>query len=95
MGWIRKALQKGFVTILKNRLDVILTERGFFASREKARASIMAGLVYVDGQRIDKAGTSVDTEAEIHIKENLCPYLRRGVELIRLGIEAYRKKNGK
>ncbi len=63
---------------MKNRLDVILTERGFFASREKARASIMAGLVYVDGQRIDKAGTSVDTEAEIHIKENLCPYVSRG-----------------
>lgn len=63
---------------MKNRLDIILTERGLFASREKARASIMAGLVYVDGQRIDKAGTAVDTEAQIQIKENLCPYVSRG-----------------
>lgn len=38
----------------------------------------MAGLVYVDGQRIDKAGTAVDTEAQIQIKENLCPYVSRG-----------------
>ena len=63
---------------MKNRLDIILTERGLFASREKARASIIAGLVYVDGQRIDKAGTAVDTEAQIQIKENLCPYVSRG-----------------
>ena len=42
-----------------------------FASREKAKASIMAGLIYVDGQRIDKPGTAVDREAEIMIKEIL------------------------
>lgn len=63
---------------MKNRLDRILTERGLFSSREKARASIMAGLVYVDGQRVDKAGTSIDVEAEIRIKEALCPYVSRG-----------------
>lgn len=63
---------------MKKRLDIILTERGFFSSREKAKASIMAGIVYVDGQKTDKAGTSVDTEADIYIKENLCPYVSRG-----------------
>lgn len=63
---------------MKKRLDILLTERGFFASREKAKASIMAGIVYVDGQKTDKAGTSVDMEADIYIKENLCPYVSRG-----------------
>jgi len=38
----------------------------------------MAGLVYVDGQRVDKPGTSVNTDAEITIKEDLCPYVSRG-----------------
>lgn len=63
---------------MKNRLDVILVEKGFFSSREKAKASIMAGIVFVDGQKIDKAGTSIDDQAEIYIKENLCPYVSRG-----------------
>ena len=49
-----------------------------FPSREKAKASIMAGLIYVDGQRVDKPGTPVDREAEITIKESLCPYVSRG-----------------
>lgn len=38
----------------------------------------MAGIVYVDGQKTDKAGTAVDDQAEIYIKENLCPYVSRG-----------------
>ena len=63
---------------MKERLDVILTERNMFPSREKAKASVMAGLVYVDGQRVDKPGTSVDTEADITVKEALCPYVSRG-----------------
>ena len=63
---------------MKNRLDVILVERGLFPSREKAKASIMAGIVYVDGQKVDKAGTSVDDQADIFIKENICPYVSRG-----------------
>lgn len=63
---------------MKNRLDIVLTERGFFPSREKAKASIMAGIVYVDGQKVDKAGTAVDVEADIFIKENICPYVSRG-----------------
>ena len=63
---------------MKKRLDVILTERGMFPSREKAKASIMAGLIYVDGLLTDKAGTSVDEDAEITVKEQLCPYVSRG-----------------
>ena len=63
---------------MKNRLDILLVERGLFPSRERAKASIMAGIIYVDGQISDKAGTIVDTEAEITVKENLCPYVSRG-----------------
>lgn len=63
---------------MKKRIDVLAVEKGLFPSREKARGSIMAGLVYVDGQRVDKPGTSVKEEAEITIKEALCPYVSRG-----------------
>jgi len=54
------------------------TERGLFPSREKARASIMAGLVYVDDVLSDKPGTQVDENAKIAVKEDLCPYVSRG-----------------
>ena len=62
----------------KDRLDVLLVERGLFSSREKAKASIMAGIVRVNGQITDKAGTPVAQDAIIDVKENLCPYVGRG-----------------
>ena len=49
----------------------------------------MAGLVYVDGQRVDKPGTSVDTEAEITVKEALCPYVSRGGLKLEKALELY------
>lgn len=60
-----------------------------FPSREKAKASVMAGLVYVDGQRVDKPGTSVDTEAEITVKEALFPYVSRGGLKLEKALELY------
>lgn len=63
---------------MKERLDILLVKKGFYQSRERAKASIMAGIVYVDGQKSDKAGNMVDTEAEITVKENICPYVSRG-----------------
>lgn len=66
------------MNILKERLDILLVQRGFYESRERAKASIMAGVVYVDGQKTDKAGTAIDTESEIVIRENICPYVSRG-----------------
>ena len=74
---------------MKDRLDIILTEKGIFPSREKAKASIMAGLIYVDGQRIDKPGTSVDFDAEITVKEDLCPYVSRGGLKLEKALELY------
>ena len=63
---------------MKERLDVLLVQNGYYPSRERAKAAIMAGIVYVDGQKSDKAGTMINTEAEIFVKENLCPYVSRG-----------------
>ena len=62
----------------KDRLDVLLVARGLFPSREKAKASIMAGIVSVNGQMMDKAGTPVSEDAIIDIKANLCPFVGRG-----------------
>lgn len=64
--------------ILKERLDVVLTEKGLFPSREKAKAAIMAGNVYVDGNRIDKAGTQVSFDMDFSIKDDGCAYVSRG-----------------
>lgn len=66
------------MTSLKERLDILLVNRGLFQSRERAKSSIMAGIVYVDGQRVDKAGTGIKEDAEIYIKEDTCPYVGRG-----------------
>lgn len=63
---------------MKERLDLILVERGFFPSREKAKAAIMAGIVRVEGQMADKAGTRFEKDAEIEVVEDSCPYVSRG-----------------
>ena len=62
----------------KERLDVLLVQRGLIESREKAKAVIMSGDVFVAGQRVDKPGTTVDPEAEIDVRGNVCPYVSRG-----------------
>jgi len=62
----------------KERLDVLIVEKGLADSREKAKALIMAGLVTVDGERVDKAGTKVKIEANIAVKGDLHPYVSRG-----------------
>ena len=63
---------------MKERLDVLLVNRGLAASREKAKAIIMSGIVFVDGQREDKAGASFDSEIPIEIKGNTLRYVSRG-----------------
>ncbi len=62
----------------KERLDVLLVEKGYFDSRAKAQAVIMSGDVYVDGQKADKAGASYDVEANIEVRGSICPYVSRG-----------------
>ena len=62
----------------KERLDVLLVQRGLLESREKAKAVIMSGEVFVGGQRVDKAGTMIDPEAQIEVRGSHCPYVSRG-----------------
>lgn len=64
---------------MKERLDVLLVQQGYAASREKAKAVIMAGNVFVNGQREDKAGTVFDsTKSRIEIKGSSLKYVSRG-----------------
>ena len=62
----------------KERLDVLLVEQGFAASREKAKAIIMSGIVYVDGQKEDKAGSTFSSTAKIEVKGATLKYVSRG-----------------
>ena len=62
----------------KTRLDVLLVEQGLQESRQKAQATIMSGLVFVDGQRVDKPGTAVPNTAAIEIRGRVLPYVSRG-----------------
>ena len=62
----------------KTRLDVLLTERGLLDSRQKAQATIMSGIVFVNGQRVDKAGTAVANDARIEIRGATLQYVSRG-----------------
>ena len=62
----------------KQRLDVTLVERGLAETRQKAQATIMSGVVYVNGQKVDKAGFAVAEDANIEVRGNALPYVSRG-----------------
>ena len=63
---------------MKKRLDMMLVERALAPSREKAKAYIMSGDVYVDGQKEDKAGTMFKETVKIEVRGNTLPYVSRG-----------------
>ncbi len=63
---------------IKKRLDVLLVEKGYAETRTKAQAIIMSGLVYVDGQKADKAGVSYEDNVDIEVRTGGCPYVSRG-----------------
>lgn len=63
---------------MKERLDVLLVKRNLAESREKAKAIIMSGNVFVEGQREDKAGASFPEEVQIEVKGHTLPYVSRG-----------------
>jgi len=73
----------------KKRIDQLLVEKGLFASREQARRSIMAGLVYLDGKKIEKPGTAVDPEAPVEVKGSLHPYVSRGGMKLAKALEVF------
>ena len=74
---------------MKERLDVLLVKRGLAESREKAKAVIMTGDVFVAGQREDKAGSMFDDKAEITVKGNALKYVSRGGYKLEKGIEQH------
>ncbi|MCM3126471.1 MULTISPECIES: TlyA family RNA methyltransferase [unclassified Paenibacillus] len=66
------------MSVPKERMDVLLVEQGYYESREKAKAAIMAGLVYANEERIEKPGMKVSREAAIRVKGAVHPYVGRG-----------------
>ncbi|UII54795.1 TlyA family RNA methyltransferase [Cytobacillus spongiae] len=62
----------------KERIDVLLVERGLIETREKAKRAIMAGLVYSDTARLDKPGEKVSVDTPLTVKGNVIPYVSRG-----------------
>lgn len=74
---------------MKERLDLLLVQRGLAASREKAKAVIMAGSVFVNGQREDKAGTMIDEKAEITVKGSKLRYVSRGGLKLEKAMESF------
>ncbi len=63
---------------MKKRLDVLLVEQGLADSREKAKAIIMSGIVYVDNNKEDKAGTTFEETAKVEVRGNTLRYVSRG-----------------
>ncbi|MDQ0418659.1 23S rRNA (cytidine1920-2'-O)/16S rRNA (cytidine1409-2'-O)-methyltransferase [Croceifilum oryzae] len=63
---------------MKERIDVLLVQQGFYESRQQAQRAIMAGLVLVEQERIDKPGTKVPVDKTITIKGQVSPYVSRG-----------------
>ncbi len=74
---------------MKKRLDILMTERNMAPSRSKAKAMIMTGNVFVDGERVDKAGTAIDVDADIEIRGDVNPYVSRGGLKLESALDAF------
>lgn len=66
------------MTRQRRRLDLLLVERGLFPSRQQALGAIMAGLVFVNDRRVDKAGTMVAADADVEVRGEPSPFVSRG-----------------
>jgi 23S rRNA (cytidine1920-2'-O)/16S rRNA (cytidine1409-2'-O)-methyltransferase len=73
----------------KQRLDVLVVERGLAESRTKAQALILAGQVVVDDQRVDKPGTLIADDAELRLKGEVLPYVSRGGLKLKGALDAF------
>lgn len=73
----------------KERLDVLLVNRGLFESREKAKAAIMAGQIYNEHACLDKAGVKISVDTHLIVKGNTLPYVSRGGLKLEKAIELY------
>lgn len=73
----------------KERLDILMVKNGLAPSREKAKASIMAGVVFVDGQRLDKPGMEVPEATRLEIRGETLPFVSRGGLKLAKAVEAF------
>mgnify|MGYP000075913562 CR=1 FL=1 len=73
----------------KERIDVLLAEKGIYSSRSKAKRAIMAGKIYVNDKLVDKAGTKVKKDAEIRVKGRKIPYVSRGGLKLEKALESF------
>jgi 23S rRNA (cytidine1920-2'-O)/16S rRNA (cytidine1409-2'-O)-methyltransferase len=74
---------------LKERLDILLVEKGLFETREKAQKSIMAGSIFIDGKRVDKCGEKVKKDASIEFRGEGMKYVSRGGYKLEKAIDAF------
>ncbi|MBE8953362.1 MAG: TlyA family RNA methyltransferase [Quinella sp. 1Q7] len=74
---------------MKQRLDILLTEKNLVDSRARAKALIMAGKVLVNGQRVDKAGTLIADDAEIRLLGEDMPFVSRGGLKLRKALDVF------
>ena len=79
----------------KKRLDVVMVERGLAESRQKAQAVIMAGQVFVDDQKVDKAGAPVTEGQNVEIRGKTLPYVSRGGLKLEKAMDGIRGKFGR
>lgn len=73
----------------KERIDILLVEQGLYDSRERAKAAIMAGLVFAAEERIEKPGMKVPRDAEIRVKGAVHPYVSRGGLKLKKAIDTF------
>ena len=73
----------------KERIDVFLVENNYFDSREKAKRAIMAGMIYVNGNIMDKPGSTVSDDADVKIKGNSLKYVSRGGLKLEKAVEEF------
>ena len=74
----------------KVRLDQLVFDLGLTESRERAKTTVMSGLVFVDGKRIDKPGTEVSPDSKIEVKGSAIPYVSREGLCRRCGLRSAR-----
>jgi 23S rRNA (cytidine1920-2'-O)/16S rRNA (cytidine1409-2'-O)-methyltransferase len=72
------------------RLDALLTELGLFDSREKAKAAVMSGEVYVNGQKEDKPGSGFPTDAAVEVRQVAIPFVSRGGLKLSKALDTFR-----
>jgi 23S rRNA (cytidine1920-2'-O)/16S rRNA (cytidine1409-2'-O)-methyltransferase len=73
----------------KERIDVFLVENNYFDSREKAKRAIMAGMIYVDGNIMDKPGSTISEDSHVEVKGNSLKYVSRGGLKLEKAVEEF------